>query len=147
MWSEGHSDMEYYVGQRGSFAKTISEADIYGFAGICGDFNPVHVNECAAKESVFGKRVAHGLLGGSLISTVLGMCMPGPGTIYLSQSLEFKAPIYIGDTITAEVTITEIVDKGRAKLDTRVVNQEGDCVIKGEAVVKLPAGKTVMELE
>lgn len=130
--------MEYYVGQKGSFSKTISEADIYGFAGICGDFNPVHVNECAAKESVFGKRIAHGLLGGALISTVLGMYLPGPGTIYLSQSFGFKAPVYIGDTIVAEATIVEMMDKGKARLRTQVVNQDGVRVIEGEAIVKLP---------
>lgn len=130
--------MEYYLGQTGSFSKTISEADIYSFAGICGDFNPVHVNEYAARESRFGKRIAHGLLGGSLISTVLGMYLPGPGTIYLSQSLKFQAPIYIGDTIVAKVTILEFMDKGRARLDTQVTNQDGVHVIEGEAIVKLP---------
>lgn len=130
--------MEYYVGQTGSFSKTISETDIYSFAGICGDFNPVHVNECAARESLFGRRIAHGFLGGSLISTVLGMYLPGPGTIYLSQSLKFRAPVYIGDTIVAKATILELMDKGKARLDTRVVNQDGALVIEGEAVVRLP---------
>lgn len=130
--------MEYYVGQTGSFSKTISETDIYSFAGICGDFNPVHVNECAARESLFGRRIAHGFLGGSLISTVLGMYLPGPGTIYLSQSLKFRAPVYIGDTIVAKATILELMDKRKARLDTRVVNQDGALVIEGEAVVRLP---------
>lgn len=130
--------MEYYVGQKNSFSKTISEFDVYGFAGITGDFNPVHVNECVAKETMFGKRIAHGMLGSAMISTVLGMYLPGPGTIYLSQSLSFRKPVYIGDTITATVTIAELLEKGKARLNTEVVNQDGVCVITGEAVVKLP---------
>lgn len=131
---------QYYVGQKGKFSKTISEADVYGFAGICGDFNPVHINEQEAGKSSFGKRIAHGMLGSSLISAVLGMILPGPGTIYISQRLQFKAPIFIGDTIEAQVSITELMDKGKAKLNTQVTNQKGMLVITGEAVVKLPGG-------
>lgn len=130
--------MDFYVGQNSSFSKTISESDIYGFAGISGDFNPLHVDEIAARESIFGKRIAHGLLGASLISTVLGLHLPGSGTIYLAQSLSFRKPIYIGDTITAHVKIIEILEKGKAKLSTMVVNQDGEQVIVGEALVKLP---------
>lgn len=130
--------MNYYVGQNAVFSKTISESDIYNFAGICGDFNPVHVNAVAAGKSIFEKRIAHGLLGASLISTVLGMYLPGPGTIYLSQSLEFSSPVYIGDTLSAKVTITQITEKGRATLDTIVLNQNGKEVITGKATVKLP---------
>lgn len=130
----------YYIGQQGKFSKTISEADVYGFAGICGDFNPVHVNKHEAEKSIFGKQVAHGLLGSSLISTVLGMNLPGPGTVYLSQSLQFKAPIFIGDTVEAQATVVELLDKGKAKLNTKVINQDGVSVITGEAIVKLPGG-------
>lgn len=130
--------MNYYVGQNAVFSKTISESDIYNFAGICGDFNPVHVNAVAAGKSIFEKRIAHGLLGASLTSTVLGMYLPGPGTIYLSQSLEFSSPVYIGDTLSAKVTITQITEKGRATLDTIVLNQNGKEVITGKATVKLP---------
>ncbi len=132
--------VRFFVGQKGKFSKTISEADVYGFAGICGDFNPVHVNKCEAGVSVFGKQVAHGLLSSSLISTVLGMKMPGPGTVYLSQSLQFKAPVFIGDTVEAQAVIVELMDHGRAKLNTQVTNQDGTLVITGEAVVKLPGG-------
>lgn len=81
--------MEYYVGQVANFSKTISETDIYTFAGISGDFNPVHINKLEAEKSIFGRQVAHGILGASFISTVIGMQLPGPGTIYMKQSLEF----------------------------------------------------------
>ncbi len=126
------------IGSRGSFTKTITEYDISAFAGVTGDFNPVHINEEAAKKSPFGRRIAHGMLTGSFISTVLGMKMPGEGTIYLEQSLKFTAPVYIGDTCTASVEITDILneEKGIYKLDTQVINQNGKVVSEGFAVVK-----------
>lgn len=126
------------VGSEASFTKTITEYDIYTFAGITGDFNSVHVNEEAAKESSFGHRIAHGMLTGGLISAVLGTKMPGEGTVYLEQNLKFTAPVYIGDTCTASVRVTEILneEKGIYKLDTKVVNQDGTVVSDGYAVVK-----------
>ena len=129
--------MEIKIGQKASFTKTISESDIYTFAGISGDFNPVHVNEEEARNSIFGERIAHGMLGASLISTVLGTKLPGPGTIYMGQSLSFKAPVYIGDTICAIVEVKELRPKKQAVLHTMVKNQEGKIVIEGEALVKL----------
>lgn len=130
------------IGSRASFTKTITEYDVSAFAGITGDFNPVHVNDEAAKESPFGRRIAHGMLTGSLISTVLGMKMPGEGTVYLEQNLKFTAPVYIGDTCTAKVEITEILneEKGIYKLDTKVINQNGTMVSDGYAVVKYLQG-------
>lgn len=130
------------IGSRASFTKTITEYDVSAFAGITGDFNPVHVNDEAAKESPFGRRIAHGMLTGSLISTVLGMKMPGEGTVYLEQNLKFTAPVYIGDTCTASVEITEILneEKGIYKLDTKVINQNGTMVSDGYAVVKYLQG-------
>lgn len=126
------------IGKAASFAKTITEYDIYTYAGITGDFNPVHVNEEEAKKSVFGHRIAHGMLTGGLISTVLGNKLPGEGTIYLEQSLKFIAPVYIGDTCIACVKVTDILnqEKGIYKLETEVVNQNGRTVSKGYAVVK-----------
>lgn len=113
----------YQEGQTASFSKTISEYDVYQFAGITGDFNEVHLNQIKAEKSIFKNRVAHGMLISSFVSTVLGMYLPGPGTIYLKQSLKFCKPVYIGDTITAIVTIREIQhEKKRAILDTRVKN-------------------------
>lgn len=126
------------IGQSSSFSKTISESDVYGFAGIVGDFNPIHINAEAAKNCIFGQRVAHGMLVGSLISTVLGTKLPGEGTIYLEQQLNFRNPVYFGDTVTTIVTVNEIInpDKGIYKLDTKIVNQNDDITHEGYAVVK-----------
>lgn len=130
---------EFYVGQKASVAKTISESDVYLFAGITGDLNPAHVNEEYAKGTHFKKRIAHGILSAGLISAVCGTKMPGPGSIYLKQSLKFVAPVYIGDTIEATAEITAIDEtKGRATLNTTCRNQDGKIVISGEASVLLP---------
>ncbi|WP_282920607.1 MaoC family dehydratase [Ignavigranum ruoffiae] len=128
----------YEIGQSGSFTKTITEADVVLFAGVSGDLNPAHVNEVAASQGMFKKRIAHGMLGASLISAVLGMHFPGPGTIYLGQNLKFVKPVAINDTLTATVRVTSINDKGWLTLDTTVTNQDGDPVIKGEANVIPP---------
>lgn len=97
------------VGMSALFAKTITEADIVMFSGVTGDMNPVHVNEDFASDTMFNGRIAHGMLTASLISTVLGMKMPGPGCIYLSQDLRFLAPVRAGDTVTARALITDII--------------------------------------
>lgn len=133
---------ELAIGQKKSFAKTITESDVYLFAGISGDVNPAHINEEYAKETSFGHRIAHGILSSGLISAVIGVQLPGPGTIYVSQSLNFLAPVYIGDTITATVEVKEIIkDRNRALLTTCCTNQQGIIVIKGEAVVLPPKDK------
>ncbi|MBE5857775.1 MAG: MaoC family dehydratase [Lachnospiraceae bacterium] len=126
------------IGQSASFTKRITENDINAFAEISGDFNPIHVDEEAAKKSVFGRRIAHGMLSASFISAVLGMYLPGEGTIYLGQNLKFLKPVDIGDEITAKVTVTEIAnaDKGIYKLATQCFNQKEEMVIDGEATVK-----------
>ena len=126
------------IGERGSFTKTITEADIYNFAGIIGDYNPIHINQEEACNSIFGGRIAHGMLVGSLISTVLGMKMPGEGTIYLEQNMIFRKPVYIGDTCTANVIIEEVInpEKGIYKLNTYIENQNKDIVLDGYAIVK-----------
>lgn len=134
--------MDIQVGQTASFAKTISESDVYGFAGLVGDFNSAHLNRVEAEKGIFGGRVAHGMLVGSLISTVLGMKLPGAGTIYLEQNLKFKRPVYFGDTATATVTVMEVVNaaKGIYRLDTKVTNQMGEVVTDGYAVVMYTGG-------
>lgn len=130
---------QFTIGQQASIRKTITEADILLFAGVSGDFNPVHIDEIAARDSRFGRRVAHGMLAGALISAVLGTHLPGPGTIYLNQTLSFRSPVSIGDTITVSVEIISIrQDKPIATLRTTVTNQEGRLVVEGEAVVLLP---------
>ena len=132
--------MNYEVGTKDTFSKTITETDVYNFAGISGDFNPVHVNRVEAEKSIFGKQIAHGFLVGSFLSNIIGMKMPGPGTIYMEQDMKFFKPVYIGDTVTACVEISEIINepKNVLKLATRVVNQDGEVVIDGFAVVKAP---------
>ena len=110
-----HEDLNGYfiedlsVGMSAVFAKTITEADIVLFSGVTGDMNPVHVNAEFAEDTIFKGRIAHGMLTASLISTVLGMKMPGPGCIYLSQDLKFLAPVYAGDTVTARAVLTDMV--------------------------------------
>ena len=129
--------MTYYVGQKAEISKTISESDVYLFAEICGDFNPIHVNEVKAAASRFGRRVVHGAMVCAFISTVLGMKLPGEGTIYLSQNSEFVRPVYIGDTITVRIEIVKILGK-IAILNTQVFNQNEELVVDGEAKVILP---------
>ena len=96
------------VGQAASFSKTVTESDIYLFAGVTGDVNPAHINEAYASKTFFKGRIAHGMLSASFISAVLGMQLPGPGTIYLEQHLRFLAPVRPGDTVTAKVEVTEL---------------------------------------
>lgn len=130
---------EMKVGDCATMTKTVTETDVYLFAGISGDLNPAHIDEESAKKTMFKGRIAHGILGASFISAAIGMKLPGPGTIYVSQDLKFTAPVRIGDTVTATVTVKEInVEKNRAKLETVVTNQNGDVVIKGEAGVMPP---------
>lgn len=128
------------VGDKAEVEKTVSETDVYLFAGITGDLNPAHVNERVSKDTMFKGRIAHGMLSAGFISAVLGMQLPGPGTIYLSQSLKFKAPVRIGDTIRAEAVVAEKLEKGRVRLETKCYNQNGDVVTEGEALVIAPRG-------
>lgn len=131
----------YFVGQTASVARTISESDVYLFAGITGDQNPAHTNEEYAKNTHFKTRIAHGMLSAGLISAVLGMRLPGPGTIYLGQTLKFLAPVHIGDTITAAAEIKSLdLERGRVVLTTTCTNQEGTVVTAGEATAALPKG-------
>lgn len=135
----GKTIQELRVGDTASFSKTISEYDVYAFAGITGDLNPVHIDRVAAEASPFKARVAHGMLTASLLSTVLGAKLPGPGTIYLSQSLKFKQPVFIGDTVTATVEVAELLtDRNRVRLATRCTNERGEVVAEGESWVLAP---------
>lgn len=138
----GKSVHEISVGDKASFEKTISESDVYLFAGITGDLNPAHVNQPASEQTMFKGRIAHGILVTGLISSVLAMQLPGPGSIYISQSVKFMAPVRIGDTVRAEVEITEVnAEKNRVKLATRCYIQDGTQVIDGEAVIMPPRKK------
>ena len=127
---------EIEVGQSAEFTKSISDEDVMSFAKITGDFNPVHVDEVAASSSQFGGRIAHGMLTAGLISAALAGKLPGPGSVYLSQTLRFIAPVRIGDIVTATVQVIEIAAaKRRVKLSTVCTNQRGEKVIEGEALV------------
>ena len=136
---KGHTIGELRVGQSASFTKTISEHDVYTFAGVTGDLNPAHINEEYAKTTRFGGRIAHGMLSAGLISAVIGMQLPGPGTIYMGQTLKFLSPVRIGDTVTANVKVLSIDEaRHRAVLETTCTNQEGTLLVTGEAKVLLP---------
>ena len=129
---------ELSVGMTARYARTVSEADLVLFAGISGDCNPVHMDETFASQTMFKGRIAHGMLSASFLSTAIGTKLPGPGTIYLSQNLKFKAPVRIGETVEARVTITDIIrEKARVALQT--VCRVGDkVVIEGDALVMVP---------
>ena len=129
------------LGDSASFTKTIGESDVYLFAAITGDLNAAHVNAVAASEGMFKQRIAHGMLTGSFISTVLAMQLPGPGTIYVGQNLQFRGPVFIGDTITARVEAAEKLDQRKwVKFKTTITNQDGKLVVDGEATVIPPQG-------
>jgi len=126
------------IGETAALTKTVTEADICLFAGVTGDFNPLHIDGQFAKRTRFGERIAHGLLSAGLISAVLGTRLPGPGSIYLSQSLNFHKPVKIGDTITATVKVTAYNEEKRiVTLETKCYNHDGVVVLSGEAVVLL----------
>jgi 3-hydroxybutyryl-CoA dehydratase len=130
---------ELKVGDIAQFTKTVSESDIYLFAGITGDLNPAHIDEEYAKGTFFKTRIAHGMLLAGFLSTVVGNKLPGPGTIYVRQELNFLAPVRIGDTVTARAEVVEIMtEKNRTRLRTQCVNQDGATVLDGEALVSPP---------
>lgn len=128
---------ELTIGKTAEFSKTITDADVMEFAEVTGDFNPVHVDEAAAAKTRFGGRIAHGMLSAGLVSAAIGNRLPGAGSIYLGQTLRFTLPVRIDDTITATITVTEILSKRRVKLSTICTNQNGEKVLDGEATVML----------
>ena len=137
----GKTISELTIGDNAQFSKTISESDVYLFAGITGDLNPAHINESYAKDTLFKGRIAHGMLLAGFISAVIGCHLPGPGTIYIKQELKFLAPARMGDTITAEVEVIEILEeKNRVLLQTTCTNQDGVLVLDGQAMVSPPKG-------
>ena len=137
--SDGLCFEDLSVGLTASFGKTITEADIVLFAAVTGDTNPMHLNADYAKTSVFGERIAHGMLAAGLITKVLGTQLPGPGTIYMSQTLKFRAPVRIGETVTATVEVLALhPEKHRATLRT-VCAVRGKPVLEGEALVSVPS--------
>lgn len=131
----GYDIEDLQVGMQGSFAKTVTEADIVMFAGVSGDTNPVHIDAEAAAKTMFKERIAHGMLSAGFISAVLGTRMPGPGTIYLSQSLKFLAPVKIGDTVKAVCEVVALIPEKR-RVTMKTTCFVGDkVVIEGEAMM------------
>jgi len=129
----------YKIGDSAKLSKTVQDEDIRAFAEVTGDKNPLHLNDEFASKTLFKRRIAHGFLTAGLISAVIGSRLPGNGTIYLSQTLNFLAPVYIGDEITAKVEVSEVLKEGkRLRLKTQVINQNGTVVVDGEALVIPP---------
>jgi len=128
--------MKFKVGDSAETTRTIQQADVDAFAEVTGDRNPVHLDETFAQQTRFGRRIAHGMLTASLISSVLANQLPGEGSVYLGQTLQFVAPVFSGDEVTARVTVTDVREnRPIIKLETICVNQRGETVIRGEATV------------
>jgi len=128
----------YEVGQSAEMTRVITEEEILRFAEITGDRNPVHISEEFASQTRFGERIAHGILTAGLISAVIGMKLPGPGCLYVSQTLAFLAPVKIGDEITARAEVVEVISGKRLKLKTQCINQRKEVVLEGEAIIVPP---------
>jgi 3-hydroxybutyryl-CoA dehydratase len=122
-----------------SLSRTVGEADILMFAGVSGDTNPVHLDAEFAESTMFGGRIAHGMLSAAFVSAVFGTRLPGPGCIYLSQNLKFKAPVKIGDTVVARVTVKELKPEKRRAIFSTVCTVGGKVVLDGEAEIMIPA--------
>lgn len=136
------------VGDTASFHKTISEADVYQFAGLTGDYSRIHMDAEFAKDTRFGQRIAHGLISSSFISTIMGMQLPGSGTIFLDQYLEFKGPVLFGDTITATIELTNVVEKSKVYIGEfcgTCKNQRGEIVVEAKAHQMMPKDYFIVE--
>jgi 3-hydroxybutyryl-CoA dehydratase len=136
---QGYYFEDIKVGMSAEFSRTVGDADIMAFAELSGDFNPVHVDEEFAKTTMFKGRIAHGMLSAAYISTALGTRLPGPGCVYVSQSLKFKAPVRIGDTVVARVEVTGTLPEKRFVTLKTSCSVEGKVVLDGEATLMVPA--------
>ena len=133
-----NESQELKVGQTAQISKEITSADMSLFAAVTGDFNPAHFDPVYAAGTYFKERIAHGMIAAGLISGVIGMKLPGPGTVYVQQTLNFLAPIRINDVVTVKVEVTDLLEKNRVRLRTTVFNQEGVVAVDGEALVVVP---------
>ena len=130
------------VGMRETYIKTVKNEDVIGFAELSGDHNPIHLSEHFARKTRFGGRIVHGLYTASLISAVIGMRLPGPGSVYISQSLNFRGPVKIGDVVAVSVEVAELIEKGRrARLHCECA-VDGRVVLDGDGVLSVPARKS-----
>jgi 3-hydroxybutyryl-CoA dehydratase len=130
------------VGMRETFAKTVKNEDVIGFAELSGDHNPIHLSEHFARKTRFGGRIVHGLYTASLISALIGMRLPGPGSVYISQSLNFRGPVKIGDVVVMSVEVVELIAKGRRVHLRCECAVEGEVVLDGEAILSVPPRKS-----
>jgi 3-hydroxybutyryl-CoA dehydratase len=137
--TNGYFIEDLTVGMQASYGKTITDADIVLFAGVSGDTNPVHLDQEFAAKTPFKARIAHGMLSASFISTVIGTKLPGPGAIYMSQNLRFKAPVKIGDTVQTTCTITEIIAEKRRIVLSTICKVGDTVVIEGDALIMVPS--------
>lgn len=128
----------FKVGDNAQMSKVVTEEDILLFANVTGDHNPVHMSREFAEKTRFGERIAHGMLAAGLISAVFGMKLPGPGCLYLSQTLNFRGPVKIGDEITARVEVAEVISEKRLRFKTVCFNQRAEVVLDGEAIIVPP---------
>lgn len=129
--------MKLFLGQTASISKSFTSEDVLVFSNISLDKNELHLDEAYAKTTVFGQRIVHGFLSGSLISAVIGTILPGQGAIYLHQDMDFRKPVYFGEKITAKVTVVKIIEeKNIYYLDTKCVNEDGEVKIEGTAIIK-----------
>ena len=134
------------IGQTATYSKSVEERDIQLFAAVSGDCNPVHLDADYAATTMFKERIAHGMFSGALISAAIACQLPGPGTIYLGQSLKFSRPVKLGDTLSVRLEVLEKLPKGRVKLATRVFNQNDEQVVDGEAEVLAPRSEQSLEM-
>lgn len=134
------------VGQKATYSKTVGEKDIQLFAAMSGDRNPVHLDPEFAAGTIFKERIAHGMFSGALISAAVACTLPGPGTIYLGQTLKFTRPVKFGDTLTVQLEILEKLPKFRVRIATRVVNQRDEIVVDGEAEILAPRSQQTVTL-
>lgn len=139
-----YGDLE--VGQQASYSKTVEEKDIQLFAALSGDHNPVHLDAEFAARSPYKERIAHGMFSGALISAAVACTMPGPGTIYLGQTMQFTRAVKLGDTLTVRLEILEKLPKFRVRIATRVFNQHDELVVDGEAEILAPRRQQTVEL-
>ena len=137
---------ELQVGQKASFSSSVEERDVQLFAAVSRDHNPVHLDADFAAQSMFKERIAHGMFSGALISAAIACELPGPGTIYLGQQMRFTRPVKLGDTLTVELEVLELLPKGRVRIATRVFNQNAEQVVDGEAEVLAPREKQTLTL-
>ncbi|MFD2228716.1 MaoC/PaaZ C-terminal domain-containing protein [Alkalimarinus sediminis] len=136
---------ELNIGDSATYTRTLTEEELVLFAAVSGDVNPVHLDKDYASKSLFKERIAHGMWSGALISAALATVIPGPGTVYLEQSLNFKRPVKLEDTLTIKLTVLRKEERSRVVFECEAINQEGNIVVTGEAKVIAPSEKISLE--